>query len=187
MKRFNIHTLLLLSLLATVSCTKDEPADDSWRTANEQAFSAIARNPEYTELPSLSNNGSIYYRILRKGEGVKPVYYTSRVQVYYKGWYVAADPLKDITPGKVFDKRLFDDGPPLGVALSSAVSVTGSYSTVIEGWQTALQHMVEGDKWEVWIPCQLAYGEKSTSKNMPDYTTLVFEIEVFRVFGINEF
>ncbi|MFA7065782.1 MAG: FKBP-type peptidyl-prolyl cis-trans isomerase, partial [Dysgonamonadaceae bacterium] len=53
-------------------------------------------------------------------------------------------------------------------------------SGVVDGFSTALQHMKEGDKWEVWIPWQLGYGERGQSP-IPGYTTLVFEIELVEV------
>lgn len=48
------------------------------------------------------------------------------------------------------------------------------------GWTVALQHMVEGDKYEVWIPQQLAYGA-SDNGDIPAYSTLIFEIELVSV------
>ena len=46
--------------------------------------------------------------------------------------------------------------------------------------QLLLQHMVEGDKYEVWIPQQLAYGA-SDNGDIPAYSTLIFEIELVSV------
>ena len=43
-----------------------------------------------------------------------------------------------------------------------------------------MQHMVEGDKYEVWIPQQLAYGA-SDNGDIPAYSTLIFEIELVSV------
>lgn len=53
-------------------------------------------------------------------------------------------------------------------------------ASVISGWTVALQHMVEGDKYEVWIPQQLAYGA-SDNGDIPAYSTLIFEIELVSV------
>ena len=159
---------LLAATLALSACSKDDddPVLDTWKAANEKAFDAISRNPEYTELKSPGNNGSIYYRILRKGDGIKPIYYTSRVLVYYKGWFVAANETLKIANGQVFDRKLFDDGVPATFAVSYAGSTYDDYTRTynprvpIEGWTIALQHMVKGDKWEVVIPFHLGYGEK---------------------------
>ncbi|MDR3262259.1 MAG: FKBP-type peptidyl-prolyl cis-trans isomerase [Tannerella sp.] len=171
------NILYILTLLLLAACSKDDDsAVEEWQLQNEQAFNAIAKNPEYTEIKSPGNNGSIYYKVLQKGTGTKPIYYTSTVGAYYKGWFVAAYADKGITAGTVFDQKLFDDGTPLQTVVGTGV---------IGGWTVALQHMVEGDKWEIWIPYQLGYGV-SGSEAIPGYSTLAFEIEVVKVYGVEE-
>jgi peptidylprolyl isomerase/FKBP-type peptidyl-prolyl cis-trans isomerase FklB len=182
--------LLTVFLIASCDDSNDDEILNVWKTANEQALNDIARNPEYTELKSPGNNGSLYYRILQKGDGKKPIYYTSRVRVYYKGWFVVTNQDLNITKGKVFDQKLFDDGEPATFAVSQAGSTydtyTGYYSPSfpIEGWTITLQYMVKGDKWEVWIPSQLAYGQNG-SNQIPGNSVLTFEIEVTDVMGID--
>jgi peptidylprolyl isomerase/FKBP-type peptidyl-prolyl cis-trans isomerase FklB len=189
-KEWGFAGILLAALLVT-SCKKDDnTAEEAWKFANEQAFKSIAGNPDYVELPSLGNSGSIYYKILQKGEGVKPIYYTSRVQIYYKAWHVAADPAKSISAGTIAAQQLFDDGSPLTLAVNN----TG----LMEGWRLALQYMVEGDKWEIWVPYALCYYQPGytsgtaipsfiESQSFPAYSTMAYEIEVVRVAGIDEF
>ena len=106
----------------------------------------------------------------------KQAYFNSRVSVYYKG---------SLTDGTEFDARLFEDGTPFKCAVSSyyanySNSNPNGYGSVISGWTVALQHMVEGDKYEVWIPQQLAYGA-SDNGDIPAYSTLIFEIELVSV------
>ncbi|MDR0756579.1 MAG: FKBP-type peptidyl-prolyl cis-trans isomerase [Tannerella sp.] len=200
MKKINLYTTLLLLAAIATSCSDSENDDAimaEWKAANEQAWNEITRNPEYTELKSPGNNGSIYYRVLKKGDGQKKIYYTSRVGVYYKGWFVASSSDLNISKGKVFDQKLFDDGTPSVFAVSIAGSTYDSYYYTYtppipteEGWTIALQHMVKGDKWEIWIPSQLAHGKtgKVDSNNnqiTPGYSTLAFEIEVTNVAGID--
>ena len=56
---------------------------------------------------------------------------------------------------------------------------------VVDGWTTALQHMHEGDVWEIWIPYSLGYGVNGNVSQAGDtiqpYTTLVFQIEVANI------
>lgn len=52
---------------------------------------------------------------------------------------------------------------------------------VIAGWTEAMQLMCEGDKWELYIPYDLAYGEYGSPPKIPPYSPLVFEIEIHKV------
>ncbi|MDR0844245.1 MAG: FKBP-type peptidyl-prolyl cis-trans isomerase [Tannerella sp.] len=201
MKRIGFYTGMFLAVWCFAACSSDsdDNFEDEWRLKNEQAFNEIKQNPEYTEIKSPGNQGSIYYKVIEKGKGTKPIYYTSRVQAYYKGWFVAPAPERNIDKGTVFDHSLFDDGLPFKLAMSSGAvgyypatsyyyTYTPSieYGTVITGWTIALQYMVEGDKWEIWIPYQLAYGTADKG-SIPGYSTLAFEMEVTKVISVDEF
>ena len=52
---------------------------------------------------------------------------------------------------------------------------------VIKGWTEAMQYMVEGDKWKLHIPYDLAYGARGSPPRIPGFTPLVFEIEIHKV------
>jgi FKBP-type peptidyl-prolyl cis-trans isomerase FklB len=52
---------------------------------------------------------------------------------------------------------------------------------VIPGWTEALQLMKEGDKWQLFIPAKLAYGERSPSPKIGPNSTLVFDVELIKV------
>ena len=154
------------------SCHKEKDDHlERWMIANNAAFNAIKSNPDYKELVSPGNEGSIYYKTLHAGDGTDSIRYTSSVACYYKGTFVADYPERDITKGYVFEHQLFDDGPPAYFSVSGMIS----------GWKTALQHMTKGDKWEIWIPYQLGYGREGSSKSIPGFATLVFEIEIVNV------
>jgi FKBP-type peptidyl-prolyl cis-trans isomerase FklB len=81
------------------------------------------------------------------------------VSVNYKGTLVS---------GKVFDES---HGEP----------VTFPVNGVIPGWTEALQLMKEGDKWTLYIPSKLAYGENSPSPDIGPNEVLVFDVELVSV------
>eukprot|EP00392_Amoebophrya_sp_AT5.2_P005700 g5710.t1 len=54
---------------------------------------------------------------------------------------------------------------------------------VIKGWTEAMQLMVEGDKWEMYIPSELAYGTSGSPPKIPGDSTLVFQMEIKQIQG----
>lgn len=200
MKR-TLHLLASLWFVAALigvatACSKTE--DDSaerWRTANDAAFAAVKRDAAYTELKSPGNEGSIYYKELKKGAGTKPILFTSTVSLYARGRFVADYPdNKYIRQGTVFQSWLEADGVPFTTLVSSVGKVPNGFSayTLTKGVRVALQYMHEGDRWEVWVPYTLGLGEddgslfvnvmpSSSATKIPAYSTLVFEIEVVGV------
>lgn len=185
MKKYLLFALMIFCMSAVfTSCKDDDDSDDvaveAYKLENEQAFAAKANDPDFQEV-SISGSGDdfIYRKIIKEGSEPKiPIYYNSRVTVYYKGWLINSE------DGEYFDKHEFEDGAPAKFAVSSKASnaytsggVTYGVPAPIAGWTIALQHMNVGDKWEIWIPQTLGYGVNDYG-SIPGYSTLVFEIEV---------
>ena len=83
------------------------------------------------------------------------------------------------------DKRLIKLGigdvtRPLAPAVISAMHAAVDEMGTVEGFQTALQYMAEGDDWMVYIPAKLAYNEKS-SNAIPAYSTLLYHLYIEKV------
>jgi peptidylprolyl isomerase/FKBP-type peptidyl-prolyl cis-trans isomerase FklB len=178
MKHCLYFIFAIISLFSAFSCNKEDDDKDSdvWKAANEQAFDAIKSNPEYTELKSPGNEGSIYYKVLAEGTGTKPIYYTSVVKVYYSGKFIVDDTRYGIKKGDYFELKTMDYSTP----------TTHNVYGWITGWKTALQNMVKGDKWEIYVPYQLGYGsvaqyDSNNRLSIPAYSTLVYEIEIVDV------
>lgn len=178
MKKYGLYLILLFVTVGFVTSCDDDEEDyqEQWMVENQKALNEIKANSAYKEIKSPGNEASIYYKVLETGDGAAPIYYNSQVKCYYKGWFAVDFPEWEIEKGTIFDQKLFDDGTPYSFTVGSGV---------IKGWTTALQHMVKGDKWEIWVPYQLAYGEDGW-QSMPGYSTLVFEIEVVDVTGIDD-
>ena len=183
MKKYLHIALMLLCVFAVSSCKDDDDTkaveQEAYRLEQDAAFQAKANDSRYEKWDSEAGNGFVFAKLIKKGDG-KQAYFNSLVSVYYKG---------SLTDGTVFDQKLLEDGTPFNCAVSPyysttitdpVTSVKTQYGSVITGWGVALQHMVEGDKYEVWIPQQLAYGANG-SGSIPGYSTLIFEIELVSV------
>ena len=102
----------------------------------------------------------LQYRILRAGEGATPNA-EDRVVVHYRG---------RLLDGTEFDSS-YGRGEPTEFMLGA----------VIQGWQAALQLMPAGSHWEVWIPAELAYGERGAGGSIGPNQALHFEIELLEI------
>lgn len=102
----------------------------------------------------------LQYEILKAGEGPKPTA-DQNVKCHYHGTLIN---------GKVFDSSV-DRGEP----------ATFNVSQVIPGWTEALQLMPVGSKWKLYIPGELAYGERGAGKDIGPNTTLIFEVELLEI------
>ncbi|MFM9951327.1 MAG: FKBP-type peptidyl-prolyl cis-trans isomerase [Saprospiraceae bacterium] len=115
-----------------------------------------AKRAGVTTLPS-----GLQYEIMKAGTGAKPTK-TDKVTVHYHG---------TLLDGSVFDSSV-NRGQP------STFGVT----QVIAGWTEALQLMPKGSKWKLFIPSNLAYGERGgPGGKIGPNTTLVFEVELLEI------
>ena len=184
-KYWHITWMLVVMLFTLTACSDDDEkkivVDEAWKEINLAAFDARLQDAKTDTslftINSESGNGQIICKILKKGEGTETIYYTSKVNCYYKGCFVTnadgevvADRDSVLTQGEVFDSRLRENG-------DDKVLFEVDDSGLRDGFATALQHMHEGDIWEVWMPYQLGYGVSGYDDIKP-YTTLVFQIEV---------
>ncbi len=184
-KYWHITWMLVVMLFTSAACSDDDEneivIDEAWKEINLAAFDARLQDAKTDTslftINSESGNGQIICKILKEGEGTETIYYTSKVNCYYKGCFVTnedgevvADRDSVLTQGEVFDSRLRENG-------DDKVLFEVDDSGLRDGFATALQHMHEGDIWEVWMPYQLGYGVSGYDDIKP-YTTLVFQIEV---------
>lgn len=120
------------------------------------AFMAANKDKEgVRELP-----GGIQYEVIREGTGPQPEL-RDKVQAHYKG---------SLLDGKEFDNS-FKRGQPFSAPLTA----------LIKGWQVALPQMKVGSHWRLWIPSDLAYGDRGAGGDIPGGATLVFEVELLDI------
>ena len=77
--------------------------------------------------------------------------------------------------GTLIDGTVFDSSYARGSPTSFAPN------QVIKGWTEAMQLMVEGDKWEMYIPSDLAYGDRGSPPKIGGGETLIFQMEIIKV------
>nr|MBZ1358919.1 FKBP-type peptidyl-prolyl cis-trans isomerase [Dyadobacter fermentans] len=108
----------------------------------------------------VTTESGLQYQIIKNGDGPKPAA-TDKVKTHYHG---------TLTNGTVFDSSV-DRGEPVEFPVNG----------VIKGWTEALQLMPVGSKWKLFIPYQLAYGERAAGPQIPAYSALVFEVELLEI------
>lgn len=120
----------------------------------EQFLAANAKKPSVKVLPS-----GVQYKVIKEGTGAMPAD-TSMVKVNYEGRTI---------DGKVFDSS-YKRNKPIELRCNQT----------IKGWTDALVHMPVGSVWEVYIPQELAYGEREQVDIKP-FSVLVFKIELISI------
>ena len=108
----------------------------------------------------ITTASGLQYEVMKKGDGPMPTA-KDKVEVHYHGTLI--------------DGTVFDSSVDRGKTISFPVM------GVIKGWQEALQLMHVGDKLKLTIPQSLAYGKRGAGANIPPYSTLVFEVELFGI------
>ena len=103
------------------------------------------------------------FEVLSEGTGDKSPNESDQCEVHYEGTLI---------DGTKFDSS-YDRGRPSSFAPNQ----------VIKGWTEALQCMVEGSKWKVYLPSEIAYGEQGYPPQIPGGATLVFSMELLKVMG----
>lgn len=102
----------------------------------------------------------LQYEVVKKTDGAQPKA-TDVVTVHYEG---------KLTDGSVFDSSI-ERGSPIDLPVNG----------VIPGWVEGLQLMHVGEKYKLYIPSELAYGEQSPTPAIPANSVLVFDLELIAI------
>jgi len=124
----------------------------------EKGKKFLDENKKRSEIITLKSG--LQYEILKTGNGPKPGP-TDKVKTHYHGTLI---------DGTVFDSSV-QRGEPIEFPVNG----------VIKGWTEALQLMPTGSKWKLYIPYDLAYGERGAGGSIGPYETLIFEVELLAV------
>lgn len=143
---------LLVSLLALPAMAAEKYGISE--NENLRFLADMAKRPGIASLPD-----GVMYRVLASGNGAAPTSRTDKVTVAYTGYLIN---------GMRFDHSRADQ-PSVFII-----------SRVIPGWSEALMKMKEGDRWEIIIPAELAYGDGSAGA-VPPGQTLMFIVQLDHV------
>ncbi|MGD0743916.1 MAG: FKBP-type peptidyl-prolyl cis-trans isomerase [Verrucomicrobiota bacterium] len=139
-------------------------ADGAKNLKEGEAFLAENRKKEGIKVHSVTlpdgTKAEFQYKVLKSGTGETPKK-TDTVTVHYTGTLI---------DGTVFDSSV-QRGQP----------ATFPVEGVIPGWTEALQLMKVGDKWQLFLPAKLAYGEQSPGPKIGPNSTLIFEVELLGI------
>jgi len=142
---------------------------DMRKAQQEKMEQAGAANKKEGEVFLAANKGKegvqtlpsgLQYKILKEGTGPKPTA-TDTVVCNYRGTLI---------DGKEFDSS-YKRGEP----------ATFPVNGVIKGWTEALQLMPVGSKWQLFLPADLAYGDRGAGADIGPGATLIFEVELMSI------
>ena len=135
------------------------------KALKEQAAKNLSEGKAFLEENSKKEGvkmlpSGLQYKVLQEGLGKTPEE-TDTVTVHYRGTFI---------DGTEFDNS-YKRGNPETVAVVN----------VIPAWSEALRQMKEGAKWQLFVPPDLAYGERGQGSRIPPNSTLIFEIELISI------
>lgn len=151
-RRIALVAVLLLGMLAVASAGMEK--------YNARKGAEFLAEKEQEEGVTKTASG-LLYKVLERGSGTRSPSRSDRVQVNYAGTLI---------DGTEFDSS-YKRGQP----------ATFGVSGVIAGWTEALQLMHEGDVFELYIPSELAYGERGAGGLIGPRATLVFKVELLKI------
>jgi FKBP-type peptidyl-prolyl cis-trans isomerase FklB len=158
MKSVSLVTMTLALGLFAGCAPKENSSVASAGASSGDGEAFLATNAKQPGV--ITTASGLEYKVIKTGTGAKPQL-SDKVKVHYTGTLIN---------GTVFDSSV-ERGEP-------AVFPVGA---VIPGWVEALQLMRVGDKWQLFIPAKLAYGEQSPSPAIPPNSPLIFEVELLNI------
>lgn len=148
----------IVAAFGVMSARAQEAAATAATEALETGNAFLASNKD-AEGVTTTESG-LQYKVLTEGTGDKPAA-TDTVEVHYEG--------------KLLDGTVFDSSYARGEPAQFPVG------GVIKGWVEALQLMPSGSTWEVYIPADLAYGERGAGGDIGPNETLIFKVELIKI------
>ncbi|MBY0348334.1 MAG: FKBP-type peptidyl-prolyl cis-trans isomerase [Hydrotalea flava] len=155
-KKVQLTDAQVMNIITAYAAKMHELRTQANIAAGKKFLEANGKRPGVVTLPD-----GLEYEVLKAGtDTIKPTL-ADKVTCHYHGTLI---------DGTVFDSSV-DRGEP----------VTFPLNGVIKGWQEALQLMTVGSKWKIYLPSDLAYGNKGAGEKIGPGATLVFTVELLGV------
>ena len=148
----------LQQLRGDVEKVQTAKAHEASAGARKEGEAFLATNKSKDGVKTLPDG--LQYKVLTEGSGPKPTA-TDTVTVNYRGTLIN---------GKEFDSS-YKRGQPISFPVNG----------VIKGWTEALQLMPVGSKWQLFIPSDLAYGDRGAGADIGPGETLIFDVELISI------
>jgi FKBP-type peptidyl-prolyl cis-trans isomerase FklB len=153
-----VANMFLQEYFGKIMAEKQKEAEANGAVVRQEGEKFLEENKKKPGI--VTTESGLQYQVIKMGEGAKPTA-TDKVKTHYHG---------TLTNGTVFDSSV-DRGEPIEFEVGG----------VIKGWTEALQLMPVGSKWKLFIPYQLAYGERAAGPQIPAYSALVFDVELLDI------
>nr|WP_087024371.1 FKBP-type peptidyl-prolyl cis-trans isomerase [Thaumasiovibrio subtropicus] len=154
MKAFVIAAIILVVFIIIQRSLSGRGAEENIKIGQEY----LAQNAEQEGV--VTTDSGLQYLVLEEGTGTVHPSAKDKVRVHYHG---------KLIDGTVFDSSV-DRGEPIDFSLGQ----------VIKGWTEGLQYMVEGEKVRLFIPANLAYGNRGVGA-IPAGSMLIFDVELIKI------
>ena len=152
--RYQMHPDSLYNFISKYMEDKQKKIAEEEKAEGEKFLADNAKKEGVTSLP----NG-LQYKVINTGTGASPVE-GDVVSVYFKGTFIDGEEFQSTPPGQ---------------------PATFMLEEVIAGWREILKLMKVGDKWTVYVPASMAYGETGNRDVIPPHATLIFDMELLEV------
>lgn len=150
-----MRMIVFVAMALGLQCEAEAQGVDSNRAAGDAFLAENAQREGVVTLPS-----GLQYEVIEEGDGATPRR-RSTVVVHYSGTLI--------------------DGTPFDSSHQRGEPTRFPVNRFIPGWTEALQLMQVGDKWRLFIPADLAYGDRGVDLLIAPGSTLIFEVELLEV------
>jgi FKBP-type peptidyl-prolyl cis-trans isomerase len=139
---------------------------------------AAARQKELKEKAEKNlSEGKVFMEANKKKEGVKTLPSGLQYKVLKEGSGKTAKATDEVTANY---RGSFIDGAEFDSSYKKGTPLTFQVDKIIPGWKEALQLMKVGSNWQLFVPPELGYGERSVGP-IPPNATLIFEVELIAI------